>query len=90
VNEESYFRKYRVVEAFPMRLLAQDDYDTYIDDEEIHKNQAFQFVVFFLYEIFLIVIFLTIDYFRIFDKPAKTLGIYLLAPLLLRYHSCYC
>jgi len=58
-----------------MRLLAQDDYDTYVDDdEEIRKNQTFQFVVFILYEIFLIFIFLFIDYFKIFDKPAKVLG----------------
>ena len=59
----------------PMRLLAQDDYDTYVDDDEqVRKNQAFQFVVFVLYEMFLIFIFLFIDYFKIFDKPAKILG----------------
>ena len=61
----------------PMRLLAQDDYyyDTYVDDDEaVRQNQAFQFVVFVLYEMFLIFIFLSIDYLKIFDKPAKILG----------------
>ena len=60
-----------------MRLLAQDDYyyDTYVDDDvAVRQNQAFQFVVFVLYEMFLIFIFLSIDYLKIFDKPAKILG----------------
>ena len=60
-----------------MRLLAQDDYyyDTYVDDDEaVRQNQAFQFVVFVLYEMFLIFIFLSIDYLKIFDKPAIILG----------------
>ena len=60
-----------------MRLLAQDDYyyDTYVDDDEaVRQNQVFQFVVFVLYEMFLIFIFLSIDYLKIFDKQAKILG----------------